>query len=327
MKTRKKLFAALAAVALIAAGPWTACRGRVEHAGAAVSEAKAQYHCPMHPTYVSDQPGNCPICGMKLVPRESPSPGPVASPARKVAYYRSPMDPSVRSTTPAKDGMGMDFVAVYEGEIQGNAVAGRAVVSLTPERRQLLGLRSEPVRAGPLEREIRTVGRVAVDERRLHHIHIKYEGYVEHLHVDFTGQVRDEGRASALALQPRARGHAAGVPRWPRARRQQLAGSAIPSVARAGSTCWRRLDSRLLLWDIRRRRHRARWSGPERCGGRSTSTPQVSGYVIAEDGVPRDAGHARGHALRHRRPQPPVGDGRRLRVRSAARCASGCRPS
>jgi membrane fusion protein, copper/silver efflux system len=26
------------------------------------------YHCPMHPNYLSHQPGNCPICGMKLVP-------------------------------------------------------------------------------------------------------------------------------------------------------------------------------------------------------------------------------------------------------------------
>ncbi len=29
------------------------------------------YHCPMHPTYVSDRPGDCPICGMKLVEVEA----------------------------------------------------------------------------------------------------------------------------------------------------------------------------------------------------------------------------------------------------------------
>ena len=29
-----------------------------------------KYHCPMHPTYVSDKPGDCPICGMRLVPIE-----------------------------------------------------------------------------------------------------------------------------------------------------------------------------------------------------------------------------------------------------------------
>ncbi len=36
--------------------------------------AKAvQYHCPMHPTYISDQPGECPICGMTLVPIDNKS--------------------------------------------------------------------------------------------------------------------------------------------------------------------------------------------------------------------------------------------------------------
>lgn len=27
-----------------------------------------KYTCPMHPEYVSDRPGKCPKCGMKLVP-------------------------------------------------------------------------------------------------------------------------------------------------------------------------------------------------------------------------------------------------------------------
>ncbi len=31
---------------------------------------KELYHCPMHPSYVSDRPGECPICGMNLVPVE-----------------------------------------------------------------------------------------------------------------------------------------------------------------------------------------------------------------------------------------------------------------
>ena len=35
---------------------------------ATTEKAKAaKYHCPMHPTYLSDRPGDCPICGMRLV--------------------------------------------------------------------------------------------------------------------------------------------------------------------------------------------------------------------------------------------------------------------
>ncbi len=37
---------------------------------------KAVYYCPMHPTYISDKPGDCPICYMKLVKKEDSNPVP-----------------------------------------------------------------------------------------------------------------------------------------------------------------------------------------------------------------------------------------------------------
>lgn len=151
----------------------SACRGR-EQGQAEGAAQTVRYHCVMHPHYVSDKPGDCPICGMKLVPLEAP---PKPSGERRILYYRSPMDPAVRSDRPAKDAMGMDFIAVYEDELHGAAasIPGRASVTLSAEKRQVLGVRSEPVRRDRLTRVIRTVCSVAVDERRLHHIHTKYD--------------------------------------------------------------------------------------------------------------------------------------------------------
>ena len=40
----------------------------LEHA---VKHLDPKYVCPMHPQIIRDKPGNCPICGMKLVLKKS----------------------------------------------------------------------------------------------------------------------------------------------------------------------------------------------------------------------------------------------------------------
>ena len=42
------------------------------HVGHLMSAQKGLYYCPMHPSYTSDKPGDCPICNMRLVKREGP---------------------------------------------------------------------------------------------------------------------------------------------------------------------------------------------------------------------------------------------------------------
>jgi len=59
------------AVALAGAG-WAVASFVADGGGHA--HAEARYHCPMHPTVVSDRSGSCPICGMDLVPIEEGAP-------------------------------------------------------------------------------------------------------------------------------------------------------------------------------------------------------------------------------------------------------------
>jgi len=91
-------------------------------AGTRVQEQEPIYHCPMHPTYTSEKPGDCGICGMKLVPSE-PQEKPAATPPpapKKKTMYRSTMMPNEVSDKPGKDSMGMDMVP-FEVEESGQA--------------------------------------------------------------------------------------------------------------------------------------------------------------------------------------------------------------
>src|SRR5882672_6703046 len=69
---------------------------------------KALYHCAMHPQIISDKPGECPICHMRLIPIEQH--GTPNTQPRKLLYYRNPMTPSATSPVPMKDSMGMDYI-------------------------------------------------------------------------------------------------------------------------------------------------------------------------------------------------------------------------
>ena len=154
--------------------------------------AKAVYQCPMHPTITSSHPGDCPICGMKLVRRDAPAQGAPAagSTGRRIRYYRSPMDPGRTSPTPRKDEMGMDYVPVYEDAVPADesAVPGRTTVTIDAGRQQLIGLRTAPVSRGPVGGSWRSVGSVEVDPTRVRRVNIKVDGYVERMFVDFVGR-------------------------------------------------------------------------------------------------------------------------------------------
>jgi len=157
-----------------------------------------KYQCPMHPSIVQDHPGDCPVCGMKLVKMKSAANdqgSTNAGASRKIAFYRSPMDPKQTSPTPRKDEMGMDYLPVYEEELSGGSggVEGRAVVSIDPTRQQLIGLRTAPVARGDISVDWRTVGRVQVDPTKVSKINVKISGYVERVFVDFVGRPVRQG--------------------------------------------------------------------------------------------------------------------------------------
>lgn len=185
-------------------------QGAVSGAHEARASAKTQGHtqlwtCGMHPQVVQDHPGNCPICGMKLVPvrGQGASSQAAAQPAgkggkRKILFYRSPMDPTITSPVPRKDSMGMDYVPVYADEASsgqsGAASANQGpVVTIDPAVEQNMNVVTKKVVRRDVTRQIRTVGYLTYDQEKIVSVTTKYEGFVEKTYVNYIGQPVKKG--------------------------------------------------------------------------------------------------------------------------------------
>ncbi len=112
-----------------------------------------------------------------------------AKPGAKVLYYRSPMDPSFISKNPGKDAMGMKLVPVHEGDPGANL----DLISLNGAVIQRMGVRVAEVKQVALTRVVRALGRVEFDESRVTTVNMKFDGWIEKLWVDETGQFVRKG--------------------------------------------------------------------------------------------------------------------------------------
>jgi Cu(I)/Ag(I) efflux system membrane fusion protein len=117
---------------------------------------------------------------------------------KKILYYRNPMGLPDTSPTPKKDSMGMDYIPVYEGEDQDSGSG----IKISTEKIQKLGVRVEKAQRRALDAVVRASGRVEIDERRLTTVTAKYEGYIERLIVNATGQGVRRGDTLFEAYSP-----------------------------------------------------------------------------------------------------------------------------
>jgi len=75
-------------------------------------------------------------------------------------------------------------------------------VEIPLDKQQLMGVKTVAVSLAPLRKTLRTVGRVEYDERRLATVNAKIEGWIERLHVDYTGKYVRKGDPLAAIYSP-----------------------------------------------------------------------------------------------------------------------------
>lgn len=152
--------------------------------------------------------------------------------------------------------------AAAEGELDLEGVtveslrqAGRMVevapgaVQISPERRQLIGVKTGPVEMRRLRKTIRANGRVDFDEKRLATVSSKVGGWVEELWVDYTGAYVKKGAPLLALYSPEL---VATQEEYLAARRAsgELAASPYPEVAAGGRAIAEAARRRLQLWDV-----------------------------------------------------------------------------
>jgi Cu(I)/Ag(I) efflux system membrane fusion protein len=133
-----------------------------------------------------------------------------------------------------------------EGKMQEVA---SGTVQISAERQQLIGVKIGTVEMKPLEKVIRTVGRVDYDEKRIVTVSPKIGGWIEDLYVDFTGRLVKEGEPLLTIYSPELVSTQEEYLIALRAKRD-LIKSPFPEVAGSGISLAESAKRRLKLWDI-----------------------------------------------------------------------------
>ena len=98
--------------------------------------------------------------------------------AKTIRYWTCVMHPTVKmSESGSCPVCKMDLIPIYEG----------SGLELTEQQKALIPVRTEPVAFREVSREIRTVGVLDYNETRMAYASTRISGWIEDLHIDFTG--------------------------------------------------------------------------------------------------------------------------------------------
>ena len=94
--------------------------------------------------------------------------------------------------------MGMDYIPVYEGD----EPDGEGAVKVSPARLQTLGVKTAMAEMRAMDAAVRAVGRVEINERAIHDVAPRFEGWIERLHVNASGDPVKRGQPLFSVYSP-----------------------------------------------------------------------------------------------------------------------------
>ena len=200
------------------------------------------YYCPMHPTYVSNKPGECPICHMTLVRMEPAGSDTTRSSERHDAGSRDSAGVHAGhggSPSPSGPGPGAET----------SSVPGYSVVRATDLGMSLAGIQTTPAVRGDLVRSVRAVGTVEPNETLVYEVHARVSGWVVGLVANFKGQFVRKGEPLLSLYSPELLGS---QDEYLRAREAglRLAGSELEEVSKGAADLVQAAHHRLVLFGV-----------------------------------------------------------------------------
>jgi Cu(I)/Ag(I) efflux system membrane fusion protein len=122
-------------------------------------------------------------------------------------------------------------------------------VNVSPEKQQLVGIRTAVVALRPLVKTIRTVGIVTNDETRVAQVFSKVDGWIEKLFVNYTGKLVQKGQPLFTLYSPDLVATQEEYLLALRAK-QTLGSSSIKEISAGSDSLFESAHRRLSLWDI-----------------------------------------------------------------------------
>jgi len=126
------------------------------------------------------------------------------------------------------------------------------LVEIPLEKQQLMGVKTMTVELKPVQKSVRTVGRIEYDEKKVVTVNTKFEGWIERLYVDYTGRYVHKGEPLAEFYSPEllaTQKEFISLLKW--SSKEQNRGSYIQEMlAQDAKTILEAARERLRLWDI-----------------------------------------------------------------------------